>query len=223
MPAFAQYVEKWVHPSRMALAITDARGAAAGRFVELQLDDDVLHVRLRTRADGALLALDGPARVMPDSVQLRTDARIHYLVFDVGVDRLVADLAFVRSAHERGWLMRWRRAPEWHIPLGVRHLMSRTLDRPFDRDGMLLRLTLRDADVGQTLIVRRFDVAVKESAIVRWLGGVGAKAMDDFSGRAEVEENRFLGEALLAMRADLAASLSVVGPAASSGAEPGGR
>ncbi|GLC24275.1 hypothetical protein [Roseisolibacter agri] len=216
MPAFAAYVEKWVHPSKMAFALTDARGSA--RWLELRLRDDVLTVRLRTRADGALLALDGPARPMPDTVQLRTDARIHYMVFDVGMDQLVGEMTAVRGAHERGWNVRWRRAPEWHIPLGVRHLMSGTLNRPFEAEGMLLRLALRDSDAGQTLLVRRFDVAVKESAIVRWFGALGSRAMDDFSGRAEVEENRFLAELLFAMRADLGATLT--GAAATATAEP---
>lgn len=204
MPALAEYVRKWVHPSRVALALTDPRGAA--RWLELTIDDDVLVLRLRARADGALLALDGPARPMPDTVQLRTDARVRYLMWDVGVGALVGDLATVRTANERGWTVRWTRPPRWHIPLGVRHLMSSTLDRPFARDGMLLRLTLRDSEAGQTLLVRRFDVGVKESAIVRWLGGLGFRAMDDFAGRVEREENRFLAEALQALRADLAAT-----------------
>jgi hypothetical protein len=212
MPAFAAYVQKWVHPSRLALTLADPRGGA--RWLHLTLDNDVLTVRLRARGDGELLALDGPARPMPDTVQFRTDSRVHYMVWDVGMDKLAGEMTAVRSAHERGWAVRWRRAPEWHIPLGVRHLMSGTLNRPFEQDGMLLRVTLRDSDVAQTLLVRRFDVAVKESAIVRWIGGLGFRAMDDFSGKAEIEENRFLAEALQALRADLGATLVASGGAA---------
>jgi hypothetical protein len=206
MPAFAEYVRKWIHPSKLALALTDARGGA--RWLDLRLDKDVLTVRLRTRADGELLALEGPARPLPDTVQLRTDSRVDYMIWDVGMDGLAGEMTAVRGAHERGWAVRWRRAPEWHIPLGVRHLMSGTLNRPFQGEGTQMRLTLRDSDAGQTLLVRRFDVAVKESAIVRWIGGLGFRAMDDFSGRAEAEENRFLADALFAMRADLGATLA---------------
>ncbi|MGZ8490770.1 MAG: hypothetical protein ACXWZS_01050 [Gemmatirosa sp.] len=216
MPAFAAYVDKWVHPSKMAFSLTDARGAA--RWLDLRLGKDVVTIRLRTRADGALLALEGPARPMPDTVQLRSDVRVHYLVFDVGVDRLLGEMTTVRAAHERGWNVRWRRSPEWHIPLGVRHLMSGTLNRPFEAEGMLFRLTLRDTDAGQTLLARRFDVAVKESAIVRWLGGLGFRAMDDFAGRVEIEENRFLAELLLGLRADLGAALTATAPVGASGA-----
>ncbi|MDF1504158.1 hypothetical protein [Roseisolibacter sp. H3M3-2] len=218
MPAFAQYVQKWVHPSKFSLALADARGGPA-RWLTLTLREDVLTVRLRARADGELLALDGPARPMPDTLQFRTDSRIDYMIWDVGMDKLAGEMTAIRGAHERGWAIRWRKAPEWHIPLGVRHLMSGTLNRPFEGEGMLLRLALRDSDVSQTLLVRRFDVAVKESAIVRWIGGLGFRAMDDFSGRAEVEENRFLAEALYAMRADLGATLVASGEPGAAGPE----
>jgi hypothetical protein len=203
MPAFAKYVEKYVSGSRYDIAIGDGRGA---RFLEARAAKQVLTFRMRLR-DGELLALDGPARPMPDQVELRTETFVHVMLWDVGVSDLVGDLAFVRTTHERGISVRWRRKPDWHLPLGVRHLINGTLDRPFAGGGMLLRLTLRDAAAGQTLVVRRLDVAVQESAVVRWLGNLGGKAMSDFAGAAEVEENRFTAEALLAMRADLAAAL----------------
>jgi hypothetical protein len=211
MPAFAAYVDKWIHPSKMAFALTDPRGADGGalgtRWLDVRLADDLLTIRLRARADGELLALDGPARPMPDTVQLRTDAKVDYMIWDVGVSRLAGEMTAIRGPRERGWAIRWRRPPQWHLPLGVRHLVSGTLDRPFAQEGMLLRLALRDAEPGQTLLVRRFDVAIKESAIVRWLGGLGSKAMDDFAGRAEAEENRFTADLLFALRGDLAATL----------------
>jgi hypothetical protein len=221
MPAFAAYVDKWIHPSKMALALTDPRGADGGargaRWLDLRLVDDRLTIRLRTRADGELLAIEGPARAMPDTVQLRTDARVHYLMFDVGVSALAGEMTAIRGPRERGWAVRWRRAPNWHLPLGVRHLVSGTLDRPFEQEGMLLRLSLRDGTPGQTQLARRFDVAIKESAIVRWLGGLGSKAMDDFAGRAEAEENRFTADLLFALRADLTATLPTTAPGDDSG------
>ena len=144
---------------------------------------------------------------MPDSLQMRVDASAKFLMFRVGVSEMVGELTAIRGAHERGWTMRFQRAPHWHFPLAVNHLISRTLDRPFEKGGMLFRIAVRDGEVGQSLIARRFDVAVQESAIVRWLGGLGGKAMDDFAGRAEVEENRFTAEALQALRADVAAAI----------------
>jgi hypothetical protein len=116
------------------------------------------------------------------------------MLWDVGVSDMVGDFSLVRAPHERGFLVRWRRRPDWHLPLGVRHLINGTLDRPFQDAGMQLRLTLRDAEAAQTLVLRRFDVAVQESAIVRWLGNLGGSAMNDFAGPAEAEENRFTAD-----------------------------
>jgi hypothetical protein len=44
---------------------------------------------------------------------------------------------------------------------------------------------------------------VNESAIMRWLGRLGANAFGDFSGRTELEENLFLYEMFEAMRKDV--------------------
>ena len=203
MPAFAEYVDTYVHPARYRIMLTDGRG---GTWLEARGSDGVLTFRWRTHA-GRLLALDGTPRPMPDSLQMRVDASAKFLMFRVGVSEMVGELTAIRGAHERGWTVRFQRAPHWHFPLAVNHLISRTLDRPFEKGGMLFRIAVRDGEVGQSLIARRFDVAVQESAIVRWLGGLGGKAMDDFAGRAEVEENRFTAEALQALRADVAAAL----------------
>ena len=45
--------------------------------------------------------------------------------------------------------------------------------------------------------------SVNESAIMRWLGGLGASAFGDFSGRTELEENLFLYETFDALRKDV--------------------
>lgn len=201
MPALADYVDKYVQRGRGSIELTDGRA----RFLAFDVDDGIFRFHFRTR-DGRLLAFDGPARPMPDSLAMRVSAYERFLIFDVGVSDLVADFTMVRMARERGWNMRFHRKPEWHLPLAVRHLISGALDRPFAQSGMLFRVTLRD-DGGQTILARRFDVAVKESAIVRWLGGLGSRAMEDFVGKAEAEENRFLADALLALRADLVAAL----------------
>lgn len=203
MPAFATYVEKYVGPARYHITAQDGRG---GRWLDATARRNVLTFRLRLK-DGRLLALDGPARPMPDRFELHVDATARFLVFDVGVSEMVGDVSTVHAINERGWAVRWRRPPRWHLPLATRHLINRSLERPFRDEGMRLHLTLRDHEAGQTLIVRRFDVTVQESAVVRWLGGLGFRAMDDFAGRAEAEENRFLAEALSALRSDVARAL----------------
>jgi hypothetical protein len=202
MPAFADYVDKYVQRGRATMELGDGRGA---RWLAFAMDDGIFRFRFRTR-DGRLLAIDGPARPMPDSVTIEASAFERFLIFDVGVSEMSGDFTMVRGPRERGWSMRFHRSPRWHLPLAVKHLISGALNRPFEQSGMLLRIALRD-DGGQTVLARRFDVAVKESAIVRWLGGLGSRAMEDFVGRAEVEENRFLADALLALRADVVAAL----------------
>jgi hypothetical protein len=203
MPAFAQYVDKYVAPARYKIALADGRG---GRWLDARADDNVLTFRFRTRG-GQLLALDGAARPMPDSLQFHVDAFAKFLVFEVGVTQMVADFVNLRGENERGWLMRFRRPPKWHFPLAVNYLIRSSLNRPFEGSGMLFRLSLRDGEAAgaQTVLARRLDLAVEESAIVRWLGGLGFSAMNDFAGRAEVEENRFTAEALQALRADVRA------------------
>lgn len=203
MPAFAAFVRKYVSGSRLAMEAGDGRGA---RWLDVRAAHDTIVFRFRLQ-DGRLLALDGPARPLPVQAELRLSAVTHYLVFDVGATDLVGDLASVRAAHERGWQVRWHRAPSWKIPLGMRHLINGSLNRPFAGEGMRLALTLRDVDGAQTLLARRFDVAVQESAIVRWFGSLGSKAMSDLSGRAEAEQDRFTAEVLRAMAADVAAAL----------------
>jgi hypothetical protein len=203
MPAFAAFVRKYVSDSRLDLAVEDGRG---GRWLDVRAARDTVVVRLRLH-DGRLLAFDGPARPMPARAELRTSAVTHYSIFDVGATNLVGDLTTVRAAHERGWQVRWHRAPSWKIPLGMRHLINGSLNRPFAGEGMQMALTLRDGEGVQTVLARRFDVTVQESAIVRWLGGLGSKAMNDLAGRAEVEQDRFTAELLRAMAADVTAAI----------------
>jgi hypothetical protein len=203
MPAFAGYVRKYLSTSKLDAELGDGRGA---RWLATHAERNVVTVRLRLR-DGRLLALDGPARPMPAAVELRTSAITKFSIFEVGATNFVGDLATVRGAHERGWRVRWRRPPAWKIPLGVRHLINGSLNRPFAGEGMQMSLVLRDADGAQTLLTRHFDVSVQESAIVRWFGNLGSKAMSDLAGRAEAEQDRFIAEALRAMVADVHAAL----------------
>jgi len=208
LSAFAKYVDKYVNGSRWAMTLEDGHGA---RWGELRSEGGTLELRLRLR-DGQLQTLDGAPRALPDNVLLRTDAYTKVLLFEVGAERLVGNLTFVHGARERGWSLRWRQAPRWHIPLGMRHLITGALDRPFSGTGMHTDIVLRDpvasagGTVGGTLLVRQFDVTVQESALVRWFGGIGARAMSDLQGRAEAEQDRFVADMLRALRADVEAA-----------------
>ena len=71
------------------------------------------------------------------------------------------------------------------------------------------------ATAAKGLLTRRVRVPVQESAIVRWLGGLGGSAAGEFAGKSEAEENRFQAEAFNALREDIrsgTARYSVVSP-----------
>jgi hypothetical protein len=202
-PNFARYLEKYVEPARFRVSIRDGHG---GTWFDATGAENRFSLSYRSR-DGQLLAFSGPARPLPDSAQIVIDFSAKFMIFRVGVSRLVGDFVAVRGDNERGWAMRFRQEPEWHFPLAVNHLIRTSLRHPFSGDGIGLRVTVRDTPGAQSLVSRQASLSVQESAIVRWLGGLGSSAMSDFAGRAEAEENRYVYEVLSALRADFVAAL----------------
>ena len=203
-PNFAKYLDKYVEPARYRVTIRDGKGAT---WFDASGSDNRFTISYRSQ-DGRLLALAGPPRPMPDTAQIAIDFSAKFMIFRVGVSRLVGDFITVRDGHERGWVARFRREPEWHFPLAVNHLIKTPLRHPFSRDGIGVRVTVRDDQGAQSILARQANLSVQESAIVRWLGGLGSSAMSDFAGRAEAEENRYVYEVLSAVRADLVTALA---------------
>lgn len=202
-PNFAKYLDKYVAPARYRLRLLDGRGAA---WLDAVGADNQFALSYRVR-NGTLLALAGPPRPMPDSLQIAVDFSAKVMIFRVGVSSLVGDFSFIRTDEERGWMMRFRHEPDWHFPLAVNTLIRTSLRHPFVGDGITVRISIRDHVAPQALLTREAGVAVQESAIVRWLGGLGNSAMNDFAGRAEVEENRYVFEVLTALRGDFVGAL----------------
>lgn len=200
-PAFAAYLDKYVTPSRVRLRLTDRAGA---QYLDLAMSDGRVAVRLRARG-GRLVSLAGTPRPMPDSLRLRVDASAKFMIFRVGFHDLEGDFTVERGQHDRAWMMRFRGEPEWDLPLATERLIRSPLRRPFEGRGTELRLAVRDDIGNQAMSVRQVRTAVRESAIMRWLGGLGATAFGDFAGRSEAEENRFLTELFGALRQDVAA------------------
>ena len=203
-PNFAKYLDKYVGPARYRLRLTDGRGAI---WLDASGSENVFSIAYRVKG-GELLALTGAARPMPDSLLVAVDFSAKFMIFRVGVSSLVGDFRFLKSDDERGWLVKFRREPEWHFPLAVNHFIRTSLRHPFKGDGITVRIAVKDRVGSQSLLTREADVAVQESAIVRWIGGLGNSAMNDFAGRAEVEENRYVFEVLSALRGDFVAALS---------------
>ena len=199
-PAFADYVEKYVTPSRYRVTLVDAAGT---RFLTTAAAKNRLTLRARVK-EGRLVAFEGAPRPMPSALKLRMEAFAKLGIFTVGASDVVADFSLVRSASERGWLMRFNREPEWHLPLAAATFLKTPLRRPFAEGGATLRLSVRDRPGGQSVIARQSYTAVQESAVLRFLGSLGSTALNDFAGKSEEQENRFWAEAFAAMQADAA-------------------
>lgn len=198
-PALASYLRKYVETGRMRAALRDAGGAA---WLLTEARDNRIRVQLRIM-DGELVSLAGgtPARAMPDSMQLEMDLFARVKIFTVGVTRLQTDFVRTRSATEHAWTVTARREPEWHLPLASARLLRAPLARPFKGRGALFQIGVRDEN-GQTLLFRRAEMTVQESAILRFLGSIGATMAGDFSGRVEKEEQEFLHGVFSALWAD---------------------
>ena len=200
-PAFARYVDKYVVPTIHRTQLVDARGV---RYFDMSGTPGQFTIRLRAHR-GKLMPLTGPLRPMPDTLKVRVDFSAKFKIFRVGFSDLVGDFIITRGAHERGWYLQFQREPNWRLPLAVGHLIKNPLKAPFAGRGTEMRLVLRDDLGSQTMSLRHIRTVVNESAIMRWLGGLGGTAFGDFEGTSEAEENRFLVQMFEALRRDIAA------------------
>jgi hypothetical protein len=210
-PLFADYLEEYLEPLRFELVLLDPRDSvvAIARYGR-----NVLSVRYASE-NGALrpLAVQNPVDTAGlGALPVRADSTGHrlriaffakVLFFEVGTTRLFADVRQLRDRGELGWSLRFRREPRWHFPLAVNRLVRGPLRRPFDADGALLEFVVRDSAGAQTTVERNIHIVVQESAIVRWIGALGATAMDDLSLIAEQEKDRFIGGVLRALGEDV--------------------
>src|SRR5918997_1794238 len=79
--------------------------------------------------------------------------------------------------------------------------------RPFQGNGIPVRISIQDNPGSQTLLNRRLSLVVRESGILRFLNRLSGTAVGDFLGPSEREANRFNADAFRALRADIAALL----------------
>lgn len=199
-PDFADYVHRYVDPARFHLVLTDRGGVP---FFDAAQKDRVVTLRVRT-LHGRLIPLTGPARPLPDSLQLHVDLNVKVKIFHVGFHNLVMD--FTNGAagdEERDWTVTARREPQWDLPLISARLLRSPLRRPFAGEGSLIRLGVRAGNDGApTVLLRHSRLPVQESAILNFLNSLSGTAMGDFGGVVEREENAWLRELFLALRAD---------------------
>jgi hypothetical protein len=198
MPAFADYLDKYATESRYKSVILDKRGV---RWIELAGEKNFMTLKLRS-IDGHFAPLSGPIRPIPDDLVMDSEFTTKILIFHVGFRKLISNVTVIHGDHERGWFVHFTKEPDWKLPPAVATLIKTPLRRPFEKDGIMFRLALRDAPGQQSIIGRRTSATVQESAILRFLNRLSGTAMGDFVGKAETEENRFSAEVFAAMRAD---------------------
>ncbi len=200
-PRYAAYLEKYARPIRASLVVSDAEGAT---WWTLAAAENLWTLRLRVR-DGSLVPLEGPSgRRLPDRVRASADFETRMGRFGVGAQRIVSQLALTRTGIEKGLSVRFLEEPEWRLPFLVETFLHSPLRYPFEAPGSEMGWAARETPEG-TLLTGVYRARVRETWILRWLGGMMGNAVNEFRRGAEKEADRYHRECLLALRDDLAA------------------
>ncbi len=203
MPHYADYIDKYISKGRYRLTLTDRSGA---RWFDAWAADYYVHFKVRSKG-GRFAPLDGPVREMPRALTIRLDMSMRILLFRVGWTEMIGEFNIIETPNERGWGIRFAKEPQWRLPPSVGYLLKSPLRRPFQGNGIPIRISIKDNPGSQTLLNRRASLVVRESEILRFLNRLSGTAVGDFLGPSEREANRFNAEAFRALRADITALL----------------
>jgi len=203
MPHYAAYIDKYISKGRYRITLTDKSGT---RWFEATAANYYVHFKVRSR-NGHFAPLEGAVRQMPEALTINIDLAMKILIFTVGWSDMIGEFNLINTAHERGWAMRFAKEPEWRLPPAVGRLLKSPLRRPFQGQGIPVRISIRDNPGSQTLLNRRGTLVVQESGILKFLNRLSGTAVGDFLGPAERQANRFNADAFRALRADVAAIL----------------
>ncbi|HJQ12816.1 MAG TPA: hypothetical protein VJ840_17430 [Gemmatimonadaceae bacterium] len=200
MPHYAAYIDKYISKGQYRITLTDQTGV---NWFEARAANYYMHFKMRSK-NGHFAPLEGAVRPMPPSLTIHMDMAMKILVFTVGWTDMVGDFDIIDTPHERGWSMRFAKEPEWRLPPTVGYLLKSPLRRPFQGQGIPVRVSIRDNPGSQTILNRRGSLVVQESGILRFLNRLSGTAVGDFLGPSEREANRFNADAFRALRADVA-------------------
>jgi hypothetical protein len=199
-PHYAAFLEKYAKPIRASLAVADPEGAT---WWTLAAADGLWTIRLRVR-DGSLVPLEGLSeRRLPGRLRATADYATQMGRFKVGARRLAADLALTRARAEKGLSARFLEEPDWQLPFLAETLLDDPLRYPFEAPGSEIEWAARETPDG-TLFTGLYRARVRETWILRWLGGMVGNAVTEFRRGAEREADQYHRECLLALRDDLA-------------------
>jgi hypothetical protein len=204
-PRYAAFLEKHALPMRMAATAKDASEAT---WWSVELEKLLWTFRLRVR-DGSLVPLDGPSdRRIPEQLRVTVDYSTKVGFFTIGVRDLVADVTLIRRPDEKGYRTRFQQEPEWRLPFIVKPFLRSSLRYPFEGSGSWSSFAVRGSTDGPTRLVRDLGTRVRESWIVKWLGGASNTTLSDFRKGAESESDRYSRECLYALRDDVVTVLN---------------
>jgi hypothetical protein len=200
MPHYAAYIDKYISKGKYRITLIDKTGA---QWFDAWAANYYMHFRMRSKG-GRFAPLEGAVRSMPESLTIHVDMSMKIALFTVGWSDMVGDFDLIDTPHERGWSMRFAKEPDWHLPPTVGYLLKSPLRRPFQGNGIPVRISVRDNPGGQTILNRRGGLVVQESGILRFLNHLSGTAVGDFLGPSEREANRFNADAFRALRIDVA-------------------
>ena len=200
MPHYAAYIDKYISKGKYRITLVDQTGA---HWFDAWAANYFMHFKVRSK-NGHFAPLEGAVRPMPQSLSIHLDMSMKILLFTVGWTEMVGDFQLIDTPHERGWQMRFDKEPDWHLPPTVGTLLRSPLRRPFQGQGIPVRISVRDNPGGQTILNRRGSLVVQESGVLRFLNRLSGTAVGDFLGPSEREANRFNADAFRALRADVA-------------------
>jgi hypothetical protein len=203
MPHYAAYIDKYFSKGKYRITLTDKTGA---RWFDAWAANYYIHFKVRSKG-GHFAPLEGAVRPMPEALAIHVDMSMKILIFTVGWTEMAGEFNVINTPHERGWAMRFAKEPEWRLPPTVGRLLKSSLRRPFQDQGIVVRMSIRDNPGSQTLLNRRSTLVVQESTILRFLNRLSGTAVGDFLGPSEREANRFNADAYRALRIDVAAIL----------------
>ena len=201
-PNFARYMRTYAAPTRMQFSLTDRDSLS---YVNCEANgDSKLSLTIRT-LNGRMVPLAGPARAMPDTLTLNGELVMKVRGFAVGFRDYHAEMAVVRTDHERAWHIVSRREPKWRLPLITEHLIRTPLKRPFQGSGAMFRIGFRDSTGAQTILNRRLHLEVQESLILRFVNRLAGATLSDWVGKAEREQMAWLDEVFSGLVEDVRA------------------
>jgi hypothetical protein len=207
-PRYAAFLEKIAAPMRASAMVSDTSGTP---WWGLEMGELLWTFRFRVR-DGSLVPLEGSTeRRLPEKLRLHIDFSTKAGLFTIGVRRLVAEIALTRTPYEKGYTASYRQQPEWRLPFLVKPFLRSSLSYPFEDPGSTSYFALRQSADGPSKLVRDYGIRVRESWIVKWMGGLGNSAVGDFRRGAESESDRYSRECLYALRDDVVTLLNEPG------------